>query len=827
LGLPIAGDRQMAQMTVNFVFHSGIERHLFRNVRLSGSWNAAGQFSSTWTDTPMSARQDEAGCDAFEASVALDAAQAGTTFQWGVRADMSGAPDTWVVATEVPDENSSQQVRSFVLGTNATRQDYWFVTGRRFGAQKYFLPGRAEPSIQFTVWAPNALAVEVVFAPFDLTSGTPTGYISDDGTGVDSSAPVVPLVSKGGGIWQSDSAATPALASFSDYMNRLYMYRVTNEQGTVTYKVDIFSRNQAGRGSTNPGGAHYQGSYLDVDGIVSCSVVSDPDLVTCDFDDTGLVKQTLVPEEEFWACEYTPGRLPPRNLTDLVIYELHVGSLGFPSTSAGTFADAMAFVDQLTALGVNAVELLPVMEFDGQAQWGYGTSLFFCLQTSAGGGNQMKHFVRACHQRGIAVILDVVYNHFATSDNERSEWGYDSDPNVAPQHNIWYWYQGLPGDYPGNINGGYLNNLSTGYTPRFSEENVRQMFTSSAAAVLDDYHFDGLRVDLTDAIHQDNTLNWNGETVGSANLYGIKFLRELARTVKMVNPQAFLIAEDHTGWSAMTQPLDQGGIGFDAVWYADFYHHLIGDGNYGDNYAKLLKNAGYGANGSLHMDYFSGSLWATQFNTIAYHENHDEAGNDGNTERTIVTAVNQAPLVGATRQYAEARSRVVFGLAALSAGTPMFLMGEEIGATKYFRYNDFFLNKEDLVGGRTGDGRFLFRFYQDLIALVHGKAAARSRAIDVIYIHNDNRVIGFVRTAPGQQLLVLASLNDAGFDHGYVIAADPSRLPAGGWREIFNSDAAVYGGANMGNAGATLAANSGTINAVLPAHGFVVLEKVS
>ena len=821
------GGSPMAQITIHFTFHSGVKRHLFQNVRLSGSWNAAGQFSATWTETPMAPTQDETGCDAFQASVSLDAAQAGTAFQWGVRANLSGAPDSWVIATEVPDENSSQQVRSFVLAADQTLQDYWFVTGRRFGAQKYFSARAAAPGLQFAVWAPNAGSVEVVFAPFDLSSGTPAGYIADDGTGVDPSAAVMPLAPKPGGVWQSDLAATPALADFSRYLNRLFMYRITNEQGNVTYKVDIFSRNQVGRGATNPGGAHYQGSYLDVDGIVSCSVVSDPDLITSDFDDTGLVKQTLIPEEDFWATEYTAGHMPPRDLTDLVIYELHVGSLGFPSTAAGTFADALAFVDELTALGVNAVELLPVMEFDGQAQWGYGTSLFFCLQTSAGGGNQMKHFVRACHQRGLAVILDVVYNHFATADNERSEWGYDSDPNVAPQHNIWYWYQGLPADYPGNIDGGYLNNLSTGYTPRFSEENVRQMFTSSAAAILDDYHFDGLRVDLTDAIHQDNTLNWNGDTIGSANLYGIKFLRELARTVKMVNPQAFLIAEDHTGWSAMTQPLDQGGIGFDAVWYSDFYHHLIGDGNYGDNYAKLLKIAGYGAPGSLHMDYFAGALSATQYNTIAYHENHDEAGNDGATERTIVTAVNQAPLVGDTRKYAEARSRFAFGLSALSAGTPMFLMGEEIGAAKYFLYDNFFLNKEDLIGQRTADGRFLFRFYQDLIGLVTAKAAARSRALDVIYVHNDNRVIGFTRTAPGQQLLLLASLNDAPFDHGYVIATDPSRLPDGGWQEIFNSDAAAYGGDDVGNGGATLAVNGGQINAVIPAHGFVVFEKVT
>jgi 1,4-alpha-glucan branching enzyme len=386
---------------------------------------------------------------------------------------------------------------------------------------------------------------------------------------------------------------------------------------------------------------------------VSCSVVSDPDQVTRDFTDAGIQKRTLIPAEEFWASEFATGLMPPQNLENLIIYELHVGSLGFPSTAAGTFADAMTFVDLLAELGVNAVELLPVLEFDGDLQWGYGTSLFFCLQTSAGGANQLKHFVRACHQRGIAVILDVVYNHFATQDNERSEWGYDSDPGISPQNNLWYWYQGQATDYPGNPAGGYLNNMSSGYTPRFSEEAVRQMFTSSAAALLDDFHIDGLRVDLTDAIHQNNTLNANGAPVPSANLYGIKFLRELTRTVKLVNPKAFLIAEDHSGWAAMTQPADQGGEGFDAVWYADFYHHLIGDGNYGDNYAKLLKNAGYGTTTALNLDYFAGALLATPFDKIVYHENHDEAGNETNTERTIVTAVNRAPLIGATRKYAE------------------------------------------------------------------------------------------------------------------------------------------------------------------------------
>jgi 1,4-alpha-glucan branching enzyme len=792
----------MAQITVQFTFHSGVTRHLFKNVRLSGSWDG-------WTPTPMTSAPDETGCDAFSTSVPFDSSQTGTLFNWGVTADLAGAPNTWVIVTEVPNENSSDRTRSFTLAADQTQQDYWLVTGRRFGAQKYL------DGIRFAVWAPHATNVEVVFAPFDLDAGTPSGYIADDGSGMDPAAAVIPLTSTSG-VWENN------LPAFSDYLGLLYMYRITDEQGKATYKVDIFSRNQVGRGANNPAGAHYTGSYLDLDGIVSCSVVSDPDQVTEDFDDTGVAKQTLIPAAEFWATEYTAGRMPPTNIQDLVIYELHVGSLGFPATTAGTFADALAFIDDLAATGVNTVELLPVLEFDGDAQWGYGTSLFFCLQTSAGGANQMKHFVRACHQRGIAVILDVCYNHFAGNNGERTEWGYDADPNLTPQDNLWYWYEGLPADYPGNILGGYLDNGSSGFAPRFKEENVRQMFTSSAGTVLDDFHFDGIRVDLTDAIHQNNVLHANGWGIASANLYGIKFLRELARTVRIVNPGAFLIAEDHTGWSAMTQSVDQGGVGFDSVWYADFYHHLIGDGNYGDNYAKLLKNAGFGSGSPLNMDYFAGALLATQYNKIPYHESHDEAGNETNTERTIVTAVNSAPLIGDTRKYAEGRSRFCFGMAALSAGTPMFLMGEEIGAAKYFKYDTFAPNKEDLIGERTGDGKLLYRFYQDLIAMVNAKPAARSRSIDVIYTHNANRVIAFTRSSGTQQLLVMASLNDAPFALGYVMGA-----PAGGWREFFNSDAGIYGGDNVGNGGATLQANNGQINAVIPAHGFVVFEKVT
>jgi 1,4-alpha-glucan branching enzyme len=819
----------MARIAVTFTFHSGIKRPRLQNVRLSGSWDVSGIFSSQWTQSPMLPSQDGTGCDAFSASVSLDASQVGTTFQWGVFADLPGAPNSWVIVTEVPDPNSSQTTRSLILDAAGGHTDYWLVTGRRFGAQKYTAPGAPKPGISFSVWAPYATGVEVVFAPFPPAPSTPTGYIGDNGGGIDPAAPVIALTrDDAGGTWEVNPTTAAGLDDFSAYMNQLYMYRITNEQGEKTYKVDIFSRNQAGRGDINPNGAPYAGSYLDLDGIVSCSVVSDPDLVTNDFNDTDVGKKSLIPADDFWANEFTSAKPLPQNIEDLVIYELHIGSLGYPSVASGTFADAMAFVNELVDLGVNAVELLPLLESDGDLQWGYGTSLFFCLQTSQGGGNQLKHFIRACHQQGIAVILDVVYNHYATSGGNRSEWGYDSDPNLAPQHNTWNWYEGLPADYPGNILGGYLDNGSSGFSPCFWQENVRQMFTSSAAALFDDFHIDGIRVDLTDAIHQNNSLHWTGVQVGSANQYGAKFLRELTRTVRTVKPSAFLIAEDYTGWTAMTQPVaDQGGIGFDAVWYMDFYHNLIGDGNYGDSYANLLKNAGFGVPGALNMDAFTGALLATQYNKVAYHESHDEAGNDTNTERTIVTAVNAAPLYGATRTYAQARCRFAFGMAALSAGTLMFFMGEEVGASSPFITTTFATNKVDLIGERTGSGRSLFAFYQSLIGLVVKLPAARSREIDVIYRHNDNRVIAFTRTAPEQDLLVIASLNDTPFANGYMIGTDSWRLPVGGWQEIFNSDATLYGGSNVGNGGATLQVNNGQINSVVPANGFVVFQKVS
>jgi 1,4-alpha-glucan branching enzyme len=190
-----------------------------------------------------------------------------------------------------------------------------------------------------------------------------------------------------------------------------------------------------------------------------------------------------------------------------------------------------------------------------------------------------------------------------------------------------------------------------------------------------------------------------------------------------------------------------------------------------------------------------------------------------------MTAVNSAPLIGATRTAAEARSRVCFGLSLLSAGTPMFFMGEEIGAQKPYTYDNFLSNREDILGERAGNGKAMFRFYQDIIGLSRRLRSIRGHNIDILHQWNTNRVIAFKRWEAGEEVIVVASLNNAPFATGYVIEKDSLAIPSAGWREIFNSDAADYGGQNIGNGGATIQSNQGRLGVVVPANGLIVLVK--
>jgi 1,4-alpha-glucan branching enzyme len=747
-------------------------------------------------------------CPVFRGAATLDLTDAAKPFRWGVILDGPQGSNFWGIPTEVQDTASGERHREFHLQPGAASQveRYYFTHCRRLGAN------RIQGNLHFAVWAPNAQAVDVVFGTKD------GGYIADDGTGIDPAQPVFSLAPTSGGVWEAGTGLF-----FDDFMSLPYMYRIRNAQGNVVYKTDIFSRSQIGKGSTDPSKGAWDGWADSLDGAVSCSVVIDPDVVRPTFASWPRgVLPPLVPSDGFWSTESTPGLPVPSRVEDLVIYELHVNSLGFDKNRPGNLADAIGFLDHLTDLGVNAVELMPMAEFSGKAGWGYGNSHHFCVESSAGGRDQYRHFVRECHLRGIAVIQDVVYNHYDDGHVDRAERFYDS---TNPEQDIYYWYEGKTSDYS-FPDGGYLNNGSAGRTPRFWEENVRQQFISGAAFLLEEMHVDGLRVDLTQAMHRDNSLNANGWSIGRANVFGAKFLRQWSRTLHMIKPSAMLIAEDHTEWDAVVKPPSQGGLGFDAKWELAFYHSLIGDSEMaGDHRPRLLKRAGFGGNEPLGLDSFSGALYNTRYHQVVFHESHDEAGNAGGTARTMVTAVNGAAIFGATRVAAEARSRVCFGLTLLSAGTPMFFMGEEIGAQKRYTYDKFMDNREDILGERNGNGKGMFRFYQDLISLSRRLRSIRGHDIDILHYSNENRVLVFKRWMGGEEVIIAASLNNLPFANGYVIQKDALAIPDAGWKEIFNSDAGIYGGQNVGNGGAILPGSGNRLNVVIPANGFVVLVK--
>ncbi|WP_045877568.1 alpha-amylase family glycosyl hydrolase [Pseudofrankia sp. DC12] len=799
---------------VVFEYRTGVARRIATGALLTGSWDASGHPSATWTSVPMTETTGPDGTPAFRATVSLDASKP-FTFRWGVWLLGEDGSQFWGIPGEVADPTDTDQVRLLALdpaGPAALDVTFTLTSHHFLGA----VPDGAG-GVLFRVWAPNARAVEVAF-------GGPSGYIADDGFGAASAQPRLPLSPGPDGVWAARADG------FADHVGGYYLYRVTREDGSVAWRTDPYSRQQSGGGDVNPDGAHYDGDAAGLDGSVSCSVVVDTSPAAFG---TGA--------EDFWADELDPAQPLPRQVEDLVIYELHVGALGFgepaetddPSGDprAGTFADAAAFVDYLADLGVNAVELLPILEFSGSRSWGYGTSHFLAVEKSAGGRAGLAMFVRACHRRGIAVLVDLVFNHF-TQDAERAEWMYDT---TTPSHNSYYWYEGSDADHAAFPEGGYVDNLSSGWAPRYREEQVRALFVASAAALVEEFHVDGFRLDQTTSIHLYNALHADGSPVGAANVAGRKFLRELCQTLRTIAPDIILIAEDHSGWDEVTEPVQTGGLGFDARWYVDFYHHLIGDKDEGPEYARLLDTAGKELTGPLAMGLFAGALAGSANRTVVYPESHDEAGNAEHSERNILVAVDNAPLVGETRWYAEARIRCVTALSLLAAGTPMFLMGDEVGAQKAYTYNHFTENKEDLYGLRAGSGAGLFAAHRDLVGLRLAMPAARSRGLEVLHTNDAGRVIAFRRwsdpatTGPAgegdAELLVVSSLNNSPFP-SYLLR-HPS-LAGGPWRLRLSTDDPAYNGrGDVPTAGAAPVSPAGdaTLDLRLPAVTTLVFTR--
>jgi 1,4-alpha-glucan branching enzyme len=194
--------------------------------------------------------------------------------------------------------------------------------------------------------------------------------------------------------------------------------------------------------------------------------------------------------------------------------------------------------------------------------------------------------------------------------------------------------------------------------------------------------------------------------------------------------------------------------------------------------ARLLREAGLGYDGPLAMQEFAARLWRSQFDRITYHESHDEAGNAPGTTRTSMVAVNHAALVGATREFAEAR-RVACGTS-VSAGTHV-LHGRGDRRPEGHTYDNMSRSKENLLGERASTGAAMFRFYQTLSGC-GAPPGPPLRQIDIVHVSDPSRVIAFTRRRPdrrpGRDLPEQSPFLD-----GYLIQTDPDRLLSGSGRK--------------------------------------------
>ncbi|WP_257463515.1 alpha-amylase family glycosyl hydrolase [Archangium lipolyticum] len=547
-----------------------------------------------------------------------------------------------------------------------------------------------------------------------------------------------------------------------------------------------------------------------------------------------------------------------------VVYQLHVGSfLGEAGNGdRSTLEDAGAKLDYFKKLGVTTLELLPVNEVEGNRNWGYLGVNSLAVESALGfedeegrwvsGTEALKRFIDEAHGRGLNVIADVVYNHV--------HGDYNGLWNLGGAENPYFNWSKEPGKFE-------QRDTPWGAVPAYWNPKVKQFFVDHAVAQVEELHFDGLRFDFTEPI----------KGVGGRD--GWELLREINRQVHFFNPDVWTVAEQFDYDPSISRPAQKDGTGggFDAQWYTEFQHRLVND----NGKPGLLQAAARGW--KTDMDAFMSMLtnprgldgWKKALTIIS---NHDEVGN---AQRTMNTAEGERP-TDFPEQWSRNAARFVGGMGMAGPGIPMFFQGDEFGAQNDFRwgnpstwdsdwsweslgkdwdwdkvtfndvrkasYERLFpvapevrakdgeyqgLSEEDRkvfeclaampVERRTEamldiTRRQSFHFYRDAIALRRSSPAFQADGeVHRVYTHDEDSVVAFTRKAGSEEYLVVGSLNRKNLE-GY-----PMSLPPGRWKEVLNSDAAVYGGNNFGNYGATLSGGITKVN--IPSAGYVVFRR--
>jgi maltooligosyltrehalose trehalohydrolase len=340
-------------------------------------------------------------------------------------------------------------------------------------------------------------------------------------------------------------------------------------------------------------------------------------------------------------------------LDTALIYELHVGTF----TPEGTFQAAAGKLDHLADLGVNVVEVMPVAAFPGSRNWGYDGVYPYAVQHSYGGPDGFKGFVDDCHSRGMAVVLDVVYNHLGPEGNYTREFGpYFTDRYHTP------WGEAVNFDGP-------------------HSDGVRNYVVGNALHWFANYHVDGLRLDAIHAIFDQRPTHILAELAQAAREFGRIHGKRPGRT-------PWLISESHLNDPRLTAPLSDHGLGSDSVWNDDFHHsvHTLltgeSDGYYVD-YGRLEQlgeslRSGFCYQGgySRFRDRSHGAPVDPRTPGKAYCnwlQTHDQVGNRMNGDRLASLTDFESLKLGA-------------GLLILPPFLPMLFMGEEYGEDTPFLY---------------------------------------------------------------------------------------------------------------------------------------------
>lgn len=440
--------------------------------------------------------------------------------------------------------------------------------------------------------------------------------------------------------------------------------------------------------------------------------------------------------------DYVFEMAPPN---ELVIYEMHIGSYFDPNPNdgqVGKFVDAESRLDHLVNLGINAVELMPISEFPTPTSWGYNLSYPFAIESSYGTPDQLKSFIKACHERGIAVLMDVVHNHWGDDFNDWSLWQYDG------------W---STGGYGGIYFYSEPNLCCTWWGPRpdYSRPEVREYILNNFRMWKQDYRIDGFRWDAP----QFMLFTDNSQAIPIPEASGL--IHQVISTLSNEFPRTFHIAEDI-----------KGVVGFNSHWDMGFQgtiQSIMSQGN--DNNRNMFTLAGIINNDP---------------NRIIYTESHDTTGNLNAWARRFPNAVSAEDAEG---YFARKRSTLASLFSFTSPGTPMLWQGQEMYETNLFS------DVRSLDWPRTNSFSHITKFYRDLIHLrrnIEGLTGGLlGPGCGMFLINNTDKVIGYRRydeNRPGEDVVVFANLRNT-IRTNYTV-----QLPhAGTWYVHMNTDDPEYG----------------------------------